>query len=78
MKKLSYGDVIKVHAFGQVYNYEVRQSTRIAPGNTAAALQHEDKAWLTFVTCEDYRLLFKTYGYHRIVPAVLVSVVSEN
>jgi len=78
LKKLSYGDIVKVHAFGQVYNYEVRQSTRIAPGNTAAALQHEEKAWITLITCEDYKFLFKTYSYRRIVRAVLVSVVPEN
>ena len=78
LKKLGYGDLIKVHAFGQVYTYEVRQSKRIAPNNISAALQHEEKAWLTLVTCEEYRVLFKTYNYRRIVRAVLMSIVTEK
>ena len=77
LKSLSYGDYIKVHAFGQVYIYEVRQTQRIATDNFAAALQHEEKAWLTLITCEDYRFLFKTYNFRRMVRAVLVSVVDE-
>lgn len=77
LKALKYGDYIKVHAFGQVYIYEVRQSKRIMPDNFTAALKHEEKAWLTLLTCEDYRTLFQTYTYRRMVRAVLVSVVDE-
>jgi len=78
LKKLSYGDQIKVHAFGQVYLYEVRQSERVAPNNVSIALQHEEKAWLTLITCEDYKVLFQTYNYRRVVRAVLVSVLPEK
>ncbi len=78
LKKLGYGDLIKIHAFEQVYNYEVRQTKRIAPDNFNAALKHEDKAWLTLITCEDYRLLFQTYSHRRMVRAVLVSVTAEK
>ncbi len=78
LKKLGYGDVIKVHAFGQIYVYEVRQTKRITPDNFTAALKHEDEAWLTLLTCEDYRLLFQTYNYRRMVRAVLVSVSPEK
>ena len=78
LKKLGYGDEIKVHAFGQVYVYEVQQTKRIAPNNFAAALKHEDKAWLTLITCEDYRLLFHSYSYRRVVRAVLVRVIAEK
>ncbi len=78
LKNLQYGDSIKVHAFGQVYTYEVRQTRRIAPDNFDAVLKHEDKAWLTLVTCEEYRSLFQTYNYRRMVRAVLVDVVPEK
>jgi len=78
LKALKYGDYIKVHAFGQVYIYEVRQSKLIAPDNFNAAMKHEDKAWLTLLTCEDYRLLFQTYAYRRMIRAVLVDVVAEK
>ena len=78
LKKLEYGDQIKVHAFGQVYTFEVRQTKRIAPDNFSAALKHEDKAWLTLLTCEDYKLLFQTYRYRRMVRAVLLRVDPEQ
>jgi sortase (surface protein transpeptidase) len=48
------------------------------PDNASAALQHEESDWLTLITCEDYRLLFQTYNYRRVVRAVLVSVVPEK
>ncbi len=78
LKELEYGDMIKVHAFGQVYIYEVRQTKRIAPDNLSAVLAHEEKAWLTLVTCEDYRILFRSYSYRRMVRAVLIAVIDEK
>lgn len=78
LKTLRYGDHIKIHAYGQVYIYEVRQTKRIAPENVSAALAHEDKAWLTLLTCEEYKFLFQTYQYRRMVRAVLISVVPEK
>ena len=70
--------MIKVHAFGHVYIYEVRQTKRIAPDDLSVVLKHEDKAWLTLITCEDYRLFFHSYSYRRIVRAVLVNVIDEK
>lgn len=78
LKKLGYGDQIKVHAFGQIYIYEIRQTKRIAPDNFQVALNHEEKAWLTLLTCEDYRTLLGSYSYRRMVRAVLVGVVNEK
>lgn len=78
LKDLQYGDIIKIHAFGQIYTYEVRETKQIAPDNFSAALRHEDKAWLTLITCEDYKTLFQTYSYRRVVRAVWVSVASEK
>lgn len=78
LKKLKYGDVIQVHAFGQIYTFEVRETKRISPKDVNTALKHEEKAWLTLITCEDYKFLFKTYSYRRMVRAVLVSITSEK
>jgi LPXTG-site transpeptidase (sortase) family protein len=78
LKKLKYGDVIQVRAFGQIYTYEVRETKRISPKDVNTALKHEEKAWLTLVTCEDYKFLFRTYSYRRMVRAVLVSVTPEK
>jgi LPXTG-site transpeptidase (sortase) family protein len=63
-----------VHAFGQVYTYAVRESERISPVNVGAALKHEDEAWLTLLTCEDYQFLGNHYSGRRLVRAVLVNI----
>lgn len=78
LKDLQYGDLIKVHAFGQVYTYEVRETKQIAPNNFSAILKHEDKAWLTLLTCEDYIPSSQIYSHRRMVRAVWVSVASEK
>jgi LPXTG-site transpeptidase (sortase) family protein len=75
---LKYGDQIRIHTFGQVYIYEVRESQTVSPTNTAKVFKHEEKSWLTLVTCEDYKGLTQTYSYRRMVRAVLVSVTTEK
>ena len=75
---LTYGDQIKIHAFGQVYIYEVVESKVVQPSNLAAAFKHEEKSWLTLVTCENYQEKTETYASRRLVRAVLVSVVDEK
>jgi LPXTG-site transpeptidase (sortase) family protein len=77
LKNLRYGDQVKIHAFGQVYIYEIRESTTISPNNVSAMLKHEEKSWITLVTCEDYMEKSKTYSSRRIVRAVLVKVAAE-
>ena len=78
LKKLKYGDQVKVHAFGQVFTYEVRESITISPDNLSAMLKHEEQAWITLVTCEDYKETSNTYAYRRMVRAVLVSMTAEK
>ena len=74
LKSLQYGDAILIHAYGQTYTYEVRESTRIDSASVQSALKHEKLAWLTLLTCEEYQIDQKTYSARRMVRAVLVSV----
>jgi LPXTG-site transpeptidase (sortase) family protein len=74
LKKLKYGDWIKIYAWGQEYTYEVRDNELVDPNNVKFALKHEELDWVTLVTCEDYNSLFMNYSYRRLVRAVLVSV----
>lgn len=78
LKTLMYGDHIKIHAFGQVYIYEIRENTTISPINVSAMLKHEEKAWITLITCEDYKEKSQTYASRRMVRAVLVKVTEEK
>jgi len=78
LKDLKYGDQIKVHAFGQVYVYEVRENFAVSPSNLSTVFKHEEKSWITLITCEDYSEKSKTYAYRRVVRTVLVSVATEK
>ncbi|MCE1253268.1 MAG: sortase [Anaerolineae bacterium] len=76
LKNLAYGDRFYLHEFGQVYTYEVRENRQISSTASATVFKHEDKAWITLLTCEDYDLTGKDYDKRRIVRAVLVSAVT--
>jgi LPXTG-site transpeptidase (sortase) family protein len=76
LRQLRYGDSVKIHAFGQVYTYEVRDTLLGLPSAINAALKHEDHAWVTLVTCEDFAPRSSEYTYRRLVRAVLVSVTA--
>ncbi len=65
-----------VRAFGQKYIFEVRTNAVVDPDDTSA-LKHEEKPWLTLVTCKDYDEKTSTYRKRVVVRAVLVSVTSE-
>ena len=78
LKDLKFGDQVKIHAFGQVYTYEIRESSLISPTNTASIMKHEEKSWLTLVTCEGYDEKSQTYTYRRMVRAVLISVAEDK
>jgi LPXTG-site transpeptidase (sortase) family protein len=75
LKKLKYGDTILVHAWGQTYQYEVRENSLVKPEQTGEVTRHEDQSWVTLVTCEDYDQATNTYSNRRMVRAVLVQVL---
>ena len=77
LKNLKYGDQVKIHAFGQVYIYEIRESSKVLPTRLSTVFKHEKNSWITLVTCEDYKENSQTYSYRRMVRAVLVSVTTE-
>jgi LPXTG-site transpeptidase (sortase) family protein len=74
LKMLKHGDQIKIHAFGQVYTYEVRESKLVTSRNVKAVLQHEEYDWVTLLSCEYYNPFTGSYLFRRMVRAVLVSV----
>ena len=73
LNKLKYGDRIIVHAFGQKYIFEVRANTVVTPSATSV-FKHEEKSWLTLVTCKEYDEKTNTYKKRVVIRAVLVKV----
>lgn len=76
LSSLRFGDQIILHSGGQRYIYEVRSNRQVLPGNMTA-LQHEDYAWLTLITCRGYNEANNTYRYRQVVRAVLVRIEPE-
>ena len=75
LKDLKWGDEVLVHAYGQVYVYEVRTVERyVHPGDTSSVYQHEDFPWLTLITCRDYDEESNSYGSRVVVRAVQTGI----
>ncbi len=77
LEKLRFGARVKIHAFGQVYTYEVRDNFIISPSGYNSVFRHEDRAWITLVTCDGYDSATGTYRWRTVVRAVLVDVSEE-
>jgi len=73
LNKLKFGDKIIVHAYGQKYTFEVQTNTVVSPTDKSL-MKHEEKPWLTLVTCKDYDPKTNTYLNRVLVRALLVSV----
>jgi LPXTG-site transpeptidase (sortase) family protein len=77
LNKLKYGDQIIIHIGGQKYIYEVRTNSVVRPTDKTA-FKHEDKAWLTLITCKDYDAKTGTYLNRTLVRAVLIKVEADK
>ena len=76
LSKLKFGDTVIVHAFGQKYVFQVQANALVEPNNTSV-FKHEEKPWLTLVTCKEYDEKTNTYRKRVMVRAVLVKVAWE-
>jgi sortase (surface protein transpeptidase) len=52
----------------------VRENERVDIASVQTVMKHEKLAWLTLVTCEDYRARQSSYNARRMVRAVLVKI----
>jgi LPXTG-site transpeptidase (sortase) family protein len=75
--KLKYGDRVIVHAYGSVYTYEIRENRTVSPDNVSA-FKHEEKSWITLITCKTYDESTKTYTRRIVARAVLIKVELEK
>jgi LPXTG-site transpeptidase (sortase) family protein len=73
LNKLKYGDRVIIHAYGQKYIFAVQTNTLVDAKDTSV-IKHEEKSWLTLITCKDYDEKTGMYRKRVVVRAVLVSV----
>jgi LPXTG-site transpeptidase (sortase) family protein len=71
---LSFGDEVIVHYGDTQYVYAVQQVKQVSSSDTKALLKHEERPWITLVTCKGYNESSGTYLYRILVRAVLVSI----
>jgi LPXTG-site transpeptidase (sortase) family protein len=76
LSSLSPGDLVFVHAFGQMYIYEVRSNQTVKP-NDISVFRHEEKAWLTLITCGNYDETQGIYLNRVVVRAKLIQTQAE-
>ena len=77
LHELKTGDQVIVHAYGQQYIFEVLTNAIISPTDKSV-MRHEERPWLTLVTCTDYDVKTGTYKNRFIVRAVLVKVTTDK
>ena len=70
---LQHGDWVEIHAWGQVYTYEVREVMQVRPDDLRA-LPQEDYDVLTLITCLGFDESSGEYGWRLAVRAVLIDV----
>lgn len=73
LSQLKFGDKVIIHAYEQSYIFEVR-SNDVVSANDRSAFKHEEKSWLTLVTCKEYDAKSQTYQSRVVVRAVLIEV----
>ena len=74
--ELLFGDEVIIHAFGQLYRYEVRQVMSVRPDDLSV-LRHEEYDWVTLITCQGYDEQQDAYRRRMVVRAVLVEVTQS-
>jgi LPXTG-site transpeptidase (sortase) family protein len=76
LKNLRWDDTVIVHYAGQRYVFSVR-STSAVTANDASIFRHEERPWLTLVTCGGYDAKLGEYRYRIAVKAVLTSIETD-
>lgn len=77
LNRMGWGSQVVVRAYGERYLYEVREVKTVAADDTAIVFQHEERPWLTLVTCQGYDPERGDYRSRLVVRAVLVKVETE-
>ncbi|MGA9396752.1 MAG: sortase, partial [Anaerolineaceae bacterium] len=76
LDKLEWGDQIIVHANGLRYIYQIR-AVNTVKADDMSAFKHEEKSWVTLITCKEYNETTDTYKKRIVVQAVLVEITKE-
>jgi len=71
---LQHGDQFSIHAYGQIYIYEVRDTLRIRPNDLDVVFAHSDYDAVTLITCKGHNASSGEYDWRLVVRAVLMNI----
>jgi LPXTG-site transpeptidase (sortase) family protein len=77
LKALRFGDRVVVHAWGLRHIYEIREVDLLSPTDRDI-FRHEERSWLTLVTCHGYDEREAAYRWRVAARAVLVSIEADG
>jgi LPXTG-site transpeptidase (sortase) family protein len=73
LKSLGIGEYIFVYGAGYRYTYKVVSNEVVQPTDSSV-MKHEDKSFLTLITCDTYDAKTGTYLHRVVIGAALVDV----
>jgi len=73
LNKVRIGDYIFLYQSGYRYTYQIVSNKYVRPDDITV-LKHEEKAYITLITCDDYDEETMTYLRRSVVRAVLIDV----
>jgi LPXTG-site transpeptidase (sortase) family protein len=76
LSQLAWGDEIIVSGFGLRYIYSVREVRQVT-AEDLSVLRHEERPWLTLITCKDYDERREMYRTRVVVRAIMVGTLAE-
>jgi len=77
LKSLRFGDRVIVHAWGLRHIYEIREVDLVSPADRGV-FRHEERSWLTLVTCHGYDEREDSYRWRVAARSVLVSIEDDE
>jgi LPXTG-site transpeptidase (sortase) family protein len=73
LKSLRFGDRVIIHAWGLEHIYEIQEVDLVSAADREV-FRHEERSWLTLVTCHGYDEREASYRWRVAARAVLVSI----
>lgn len=77
LKSLRFGDRVVVQAWGLRHVYEIREVDLVSPADRDV-FRHEERSWLTLVTCHGFDEREAAYRWRIVARAVLISIEADD
>jgi LPXTG-site transpeptidase (sortase) family protein len=77
LERLRYGDLVVIHGWGLGHIYEIREVDVVA-ADDPSIFRHEERPWVTLLTCYDYDERLGAYRLRVAAHAVLLAIEQDG